>query len=138
VNITEMYDACKELQTALEGKGMTLASVELKINWTDFSPVIIDISFYCGDKRHAELFKLEHPTEEALARGLDEAFQWVNSFRSLEEQKRRDYLKEVGRLVDLGRELGMDEIAGETGNIIEMLEATMRALSENILENHSS
>lgn len=136
----------RELQTALdkvEGIGGRTVSLYL---WGDgITAIRLEVEYRetpeYGSERHEFAKRLTH---DELADGWDnvpadpdkwldaaftEAFAWIEQIPSQAEREHNAFVRQVGRLIDSGREIGIDVA------FLNPLTDMMKRLSENILED---
>ena len=90
-----------------------------------------------GSERHDFVAKLTHDelvygtvdTDTWLSDTFAEAAEWIRSIPTKAERDHNDFIRSVGRLIDKGREVGIDV------NFLNPLTDMMMRLSENILED---
>lgn len=109
------------------GDGIT--AMRLELNYRDEPEY--------GSERHEYVARLTHDDLEAgnfdpdmwLSAKFEEALEWITQIPSKAERDHNDFVRSVGRLIDKGREVGIDV------NFLNPLTDMMMRLSENILED---
>lgn len=120
------------MEHAITNLGFIHADSDLSLHWSDGNPLRLTLSyaapsgepFHWSENRQTE-------TDEELTSLLSEAWDHIRGLKSPEQSEREAFLKEFGRTIDKARGLGFGV------EFLNPLEATMRKLSENILEDHS-
>ena len=100
-----------------------------------------DCEFQVSNERFWVALRAQHPSGEydnnfseyISGDTPEDVFQQaeVQPIPDIEERLKQDFVKSLGKLIDKGREIGIDV------DFINPLEASMRKLSENILEHTS-
>ena len=138
---SDIFSACKLLEQAIEEKGYTHPECDFRINWfgEDFR---LKIEYRAPGAYTSETQYFNCNEGEEIEPLFDQANEHVQNLVDPEEAKRADFMKQLGRVIDRGRQLGIDEYTDNhqdvSGNVLEQLESIMKTLSENILTDQSS
>ena len=143
MDITNLYEAVRQLQHKLDaaevfrqqtsvymwGDGITAIRFEM-----EYSNVPEYGNGYETFKRsltHDEVTELMHTDEltDHLKEWITEAHAWVDAIPSEEERAHQDFTKSLGRLIDQGREIGIEV------DFLNPLTSMMEKLATNALED---
>lgn len=124
--IDYLVEQAQAMENTLREKGMTSPDVEITLNYTDSRPFRVGARWSLNHIfQHIEQpYEILSP-EETLAH----AWSQIRQLKTAEEERKRQFLKSFGNLLDEARELDLDV------EFINPLEESMRKLSENILED---
>lgn len=121
----QLRNALADLEQAVIDRGFINPEIYACINWSEFAPYRITFDYRVpGGSYHYEHFQ-----GYDLLTCLAEAQRYAAALVNPEEAARKDWIASLGRLLDDGRKLDMP--------FINPLEAAMRQLSENIIEDQS-
>jgi hypothetical protein len=127
MNITEAQARVDALAKRLQEKGVKNARVEIEIR-SHVQPNV----FLWGDGVDGKggslkgFYHVESPDA-----GFKRASEFIDALPSAEEVAQRAFLRQLGELIDKGRDLGIDL------DFINPLSETMRRLSENVITDRS-
>jgi len=123
----QLRNALANLEQAVIARGFVSPDIYASINWSEFAPYRITFNYQVpGGVWHYENFQ-----GDDLLTCLAEAQRYAEGLARPEEAARKDWIASLGRLLDDGRRLDMPV------EFINPLEAAMRQLSENIIEDQS-
>ena len=127
-----------EMEKMVEARGYLEADVHFKIRWINNEDFILYVSFaipntqnsYGGLERVHESFSFNDPSEYPAAR--KKAKRYIADLKDVDVLRMDAFRRQLGRLLDRGRELGVsDEL------FINPLTEMMLKLSENVIEDQS-
>lgn len=130
LTIQYLISELTSMEHALCENGYINADTDLYVHYGDYAVTKIKICYSApsGDTQYKS-FQSDKESNEVYAELLEQAWTFIKGLPSPEEAARRDFLAKLGRLIDQGRELGLET------DFLNPLEASMRKLSENILEH---
>jgi len=120
---TKMHGACEALEKQIAEIGYATPQVAIHINWLS-NPFTVHIEHKSAKGGAAESKFLGADTIEEAIKKADE---YVADLPSVEEARMRDFTHALGRLIDQGREIGVDV------DYINPLTKMMEKLAENCL-----
>jgi hypothetical protein len=127
MNITEAQARVDALAKRLQEKGVKNARAEIEIH-SHVQPNV----FLWGDEIDGKggslkgFYRVESPDA-----GFERAYEFIDALPSAEEIAQRAFMRQLGELIDKGRDLGIDL------DFINPLSETMRRLSENVITDRS-
>jgi hypothetical protein len=119
------------MEHALTELGFQSADSDLSLHWGHSSPLRITLAYYCNGEPQNWDRTARTETDEALTELLAAAWTHIRQLKTPEQLARELFLHEFGRTLDKARDLGFGV------EFLNPLEASMRQLSENILEDKS-
>jgi hypothetical protein len=127
MNALEIMTACVELQDKVAyGKGYYSPAVSTKINWIGYELTLtVEYSTKAGAGCKTEFF--HGPAEADFGPLFARANEFVDGLVSVEETKKNDFIAAVGRLIEQGRDVGIDV------DFLNPLTDMMKSLSTNII-----
>jgi len=127
MNALEIMTACVELQDKIAYvKCYYSPAVSTKINWIGYELTLaIEYSAAAGAGCKTQFF--HGAAEEDFAPLFARAHEFVDGLVSVEETKKNDFIAAVGRLIEQGREVGIDV------DFLNPLTDMMKNLSTNII-----
>lgn len=120
---TRMHGACEALEKQIAEIGYASPQVAIHINWLS-SPFVVHIEHKSAQGVAGQSEFLRGDTIEEAIKKADE---YVADLPSVEEAQKRDFTHALGRLIDQGREIGVDV------DYINPLTKMMEKLAENCL-----
>jgi hypothetical protein len=127
MNIQEIQARLDRMAVAMGEKGIKTPEARLSVESGDDSPRLYlckaDPKYSSG--RITTIF--QYIRDGALAEKLDAADAIIAALPSPEEARRNEFMSALGKVIDLGRENGIDL------EYLNPLSATMKRLSENAL-----
>lgn len=120
-------EECLRIETFLRGKGYYMPKVTVYVNWIGYEMTICvetRTDAYASCKNHFVHGTYESGFEELF----DKAQSYAESMKSIEDAKRDAFIAAVGKLIDQGREIGVEV------DFLNPLTEMMTKLSSNILE----
>lgn len=129
MNTQYLIDQCIQMEHSLTSFGFTAVDAEFTLNWSSYSPVRLKLSYYAGNEYEQETFSLsETPVyDEQVQDLIGRAWNYIRGLPSVEERRKELFLQSLGRLIDEGREIGLEV------DFLNPLEESMRRLSENVI-----
>jgi len=120
---TKMHGTCEALEKQIAEIGYASPQVAIHINWLS-SPFCVRIEHKSAQGVAGQSEFLRGDTIEEAIKKADE---YVAELPSVEEARMRDFTHALGRLIDQGREIGVEV------DYINPLTKMMEKLSENCL-----
>ena len=126
----ELKDKCKFYENAINSKGYVSVRVHLTVNWLyeDSTVVCVQHRTVCYSTEHKEYIRCD------IAEGWDAVFvkveKYIEGLKSVEDKKREEFVAAVGRLIDQGRDIGIEV------DFLNPLTQMMEKLSSNIITHH--
>lgn len=127
MNALEIMTACVELQDKIVyGKGYYSPAVSTKVNWCGYELTLtVEYSAASGSSGKTQFF--HGPADADFGPLFARAHDFVDGLASVEETKKNDFIAAVGRLIEQGRDVGIDV------DFLNPLTDMMKALSTNII-----
>lgn len=123
MNVKQIQSRIDLLPARLTAKGIVKPTVEFRIGANEGMSVV---TYWYGGAGYAD-FKSKHCKGDTPEAALVDAEEWVASLPSIEERRRDDFMAALGKVIDMGRETGIEV------DFINPLTETMKRLSENAL-----
>jgi len=127
VNITELQAQADALFKAMTAKGLPVPNAHISVKAFE-APLV----YMHWDDPNMTYGRTEITRDRDISVAIDEAFELIANLPSLEDRKREQFMTALGRVIDLGRENGIDV------DFINQLTATMKRLSENVITHQRS
>jgi hypothetical protein len=128
MNITEAQARVDALAKRLQEKGVKNAQVDLDIRSGAAMPAL----WLKGDDLPGQSISgLRRIRGDTLPEMFAAADAWIDALPSAEEIAQRAFMRQLGELIDKGRDLGI------ALDFINPLSETMRRLSENVITDRS-
>ena len=125
----QIYDRCTSLEKTILDKGYVKAEVWFAVNYLTATEgkCCVWVEYKSGEyaTREHETFYSDPDNPEGA---FGQCFEHIAKLKSIDEKKRDDFLKALGRVIDQGRDCDIEV------EFLNPLEAAMKKLSENILE----
>lgn len=133
--VAAVENLCLEIVFALQAKGFYRPSVDFRYaSDTDDRGFFIRYHTRHGGTQHLKAFfdRVDESNGPDFTYGgyRRRIFAWIEGLKSVEEQDRDDFRAKLARLIDEGREIGIET------DFVNPLEETMKRLSENAIEHH--
>jgi hypothetical protein len=112
MNATDILREAIRLENLLTSKGFTAAKVEISINFS-VRELTANIAYKAGGSHEYQF--------------IQDAEDYINGLRSVDEIARDAFIASLGRLIDQGREVGVEV------DFLNPLTALMDKLSSNII-----
>jgi len=127
MNVSEIMTACVELQDKIAYvKGYYSPAVSTKVNWLGYELTLtVEYSAVAGASCKTQFF--HGAAEEDFWPLFARAHEFVDGLASVEETKKNDFIAAVGRLIEQGRDVGIDV------DFLNPLTDMMKTLSTNII-----
>jgi len=116
------------MQDRIKEKGYYMPSACIKINWLSFDlTLVIETQTEAGGGYENKYIhtSIENGFESLFVK----ADEYVSKMQSIQEAKRNDFIASIGRLIDKGREIGIEV------EFMNPLTEMMGKLSTNIIEH---
>lgn len=133
---------CDDLFDNLVRKGFTQpnAYVVIEDAHNCFSSRL-HLSYYIGDPstgpRKSEMFEFDEDDmgQIDVEKSIKAAFDWIDGLASPDELRKQSFHEKLGKLIDEGREIGLDAMPEDSHEAIIMakMREAMTELSENVL-----
>lgn len=127
MNITELQANAGALVNAMTAKGLPRPKASISVKAFE-APLV----YMHWDDPNMTYGRTEITRDECIGVAIDEAFELIASLPSPEDRKREQFMTALGRVIDLGRENGIEV------DFINPLTATMKRLSENVITHQRS
>lgn len=138
MNTSDIFQACKLIEQAIEEKGYTMPEVDYRINWFG-DDHRVKIEYRAPGAYTSESMVWKCKDGEKVEHLFEAANAHVQNLTDPDEAQKADFLKQLGRVIDRGRELGIDDFDdGFQNHYIAQLEHVMKQLSKNIITDQSS
>jgi hypothetical protein len=124
MTVEELQAAINDLAKRVEEKGFALPGAYSMIRANGSEGVALQAK---DDKYEHIQSSIYHAKGDTLAEKLADAAAWIEAQPDPDTRHLHDFMSALGRVIDNGRALGIDV------PYLSPLEATMKALSENIL-----
>jgi len=128
-NLYDLNDRLEHLEIALGEKGVKSPEVTAKINWCG-RPFTLKVE-YVDDGRWEDtsfrVYDLSENADYSVEDALVDAETWIAQVPDAETRAHERFVKSVARVIDEGRELGIDV------DFLNPLSEMMKKLSENVL-----
>ena len=126
MNATDIKLKADRIAAVCAAKGYYNPKIVVYINWLGYD-LTINL-FYCADAHSSQVDKFFHGSCDAgIEALLLEAERHIANLPSIEDAKRDAFIAAVGRLIDQGKEIGVEV------DFLNPLTALMDKLSTNIL-----
>jgi hypothetical protein len=124
MNATDILREAIRLENLLTSKGFTATKVEISINFS-VRELTANIAYKAGGSHEYHFIHIE--ALDGFAALLQDAEDYINGLKSVDEIARDAFIASLGRLIDQGREVGVEV------DFLNPLTALMDKLSFNIL-----
>lgn len=123
----ELKDKCKSYEDAINGKGYVSTRVYLTINWLYENSTVVCIQHRTGgfSTEHSEYIRCN--IEDGWDAVFGKVVKYIEGLKSVEDMKREEFITAVGRLIDQGRDVGIEV------DFLNPLTQMMEKLSSNII-----
>lgn len=127
MNTLEIMTACVELQDKIAYvKGYYSPAVSTKVNWLGYE-LTMTVEYRAVADAPCKTQFFHGPAEEDFGPLFDRAHAFVNGLVSVDDAKKNDFIAAVGRLIEQGRDVGIDV------DFLNPLTDMMKTLSTNII-----
>lgn len=124
---------CLRLQQVIADKGYVRPEVSLYVNWLGCDEITAKIGYRTSDAYSSEITKFPgvnvNKGWEALIAKVEAE---IAEIPPIVETKRKEFLNAVGKLIDQGRDIGIDV------DFLNPLTEMMKTLSSNIITDQST
>lgn len=125
MNASDILREAIRLENLLTNKGFTAAKVEISINFS-VRELTANIAYKAGSEYQYHFIHIE--AADGFESLLEDTEAYINGLKSVAEIQKEAFIASVGRLIDQGREIGVEV------EFLNPLTAMMEKLSSNILE----
>lgn len=122
---TDILREITRLEKLLANKGFTAPKIEISVGFST-RELTANISYKAGSEVQYKFIHLE--ADDGFEGLIADTEDYINGLKSVAEIKRDAFVASVGRLIDQGREIGVEV------EFLNPLTAMMDKLSSNILE----
>ena len=123
---TDILREITRLEKLLTNKGFTAPKIEISVGFST-RELTANISYKAGSEVQYKFIHLE--ADDGFEGLIADTGEYINGLKSVAEIQRDAFVASVGRLIDQGREIGVEM------EFLNPLTAMMDKLSSNILEN---
>lgn len=127
MDVTEVQKRIDAMPAKMSAKGLRLPDVKVWMSANGDVSVALKRNIGAGNDYRDE--KSEYLRGTSIAHLLNEAEAWIENLPSAEETKRDTFLAQLGKVIDLGRDLGQD---------VGALAAEMKRLASNAITDQRS
>jgi len=107
MNAAEIHTALKAIEATISEKGYYAPCVSFKVNWLVYD-LTIDLEYRSSSWANTKSEFIHAGIEDGIEGIIAKAVKHVSEIASIEEQKKKDFIAAMGRLIDQGREIGME------------------------------
>lgn len=107
MNATEIKDALEAIEASISDKGYYGASACLKVKWVGYD-LTLALDYRSSSWVNVKTDYIHADIEDGIDGIIAKAVKHVAEITSIEEQKKNDFIAAMGRLIDQGREIGME------------------------------
>ena len=123
MNAAEIHTAMKAIEATISDKGYYAPCASFKVNWVGYD-LTIHLEYKSSSWANVKSEFIHAKIEEGI---IAKAVKHVSEIASIEDQKRNDFITAMGRLIDQGRDIGMEV------EFMNPLTEMMGKLSTNII-----
>lgn len=125
MNASDILHEITRLEKLLTNKGFTAAKIEISVGFST-RELTANISYKAGSEVQYKFIHLE--ALDGFESVIQDTEDYINGLKSVAEIQRDAFVASVGRLIDQGREIGVEV------EFLNPLTTMMDKLSSNILE----
>jgi len=126
MNAAEIKVALKAIEASISDKGYYDPRATLKVNWVGYD-LTIHLEYKSSTWANVKSEFIHTDIEVGIDGIIEKAVRHVAEIASIEDQKRNDFITAMGRLIDQGRDIGMEV------EFMNPLTEMMGKLSTNII-----
>tara|TARA_R110000868_G_scaffold12098_5_gene58624 strand:- start:10034 stop:10435 length:402 start_codon:yes stop_codon:yes gene_type:complete len=126
MNAAEIHTAMKAIEATISDKGYYAPCASFKVNWVGYD-LTIHLEYKSSSWANVKSEFIHAKIEDGIEGIIAEAVKHVSEIASIEDQKRNDFITAMGRLIDQGRDIGMEV------EFMNPLTEMMGKLSTNII-----
>lgn len=123
----ELKIECKFYEKTLLDKGYMDARVYFTVNWLYEDVVVACVSYHTGEYTKKKNEYISSKIKDGWSASLSKVANFIDNLKSVEDTKRDDFIAAVGRLIDQGRDVGIEV------DFLNPLTQMMEKLSSNII-----
>jgi hypothetical protein len=125
MNATDILREINRLENLLTNKGFNSPKVEVSVGFST-RELTANIAYKAGSEYQYHFIHIE--AADGFDSLLEDTEEYINGLKSVAEIQKEAFIASVGRLIDQGREIGVEV------EFLNPLTAMMDKLSSNILE----
>ena len=126
MNAAEIHTALKAIEATISDKGYYAPCVSFKVNWVGYDLTLV-LEYKSSSWANVKTDFFHANIEDGIEGIIAEAVKHVADIVSIEDQKKNDFIAAMGRLIDQGRDIGMEV------EFMNPLTEMMGKLSTNII-----
>ena len=107
MNAEEIYIALKAIEASISNKGYYSPCASLKANWAGYE-LTVHLEYRSSSWVSSKSEFIHADIEDGIDGVIAKAVKRVSEITSIEEQKKNDFIAAMGRLIDQGRDIGME------------------------------
>ena len=107
MNAAEIHTALKAIEATISDKGYYDPRATLKVNWVGYDLTLV-LEYRSSSWANVKTDFIHADIEDGIDGIIAKAVKRVAEIASIEEQKKNDFIAAMGRLIDQGREIGME------------------------------
>jgi len=107
MNAAEIHTALKAIEATISDKGYYDPRATLKVNWVGYDLTLV-LEYKSSSRATVKTDFIHADIEDGIDGIIAKAVKRVAEIASIEEQKKNDFIAAMGRLIDQGREIGME------------------------------
>ena len=126
MNEIEIINTCKALENKLRNRNYIRPEVSANLNWIG-SDINVTLKWRISDIDVKHEFFYGKLDQDSVFSVLAKADKFIEEMGSIEDSQKAEFIKSVGKLIDMGREINIDVA------FINPLTEVMKNLSKNII-----
>lgn len=128
----ELKIECEFYEKTLLDKGYMRVKVYFTVNWLYEDGVVACVSYSTGEYTAQKNEYISSKIEDGWSASLSKVANFIDNLKSVKDTKRDDFIAAVGRLIDQGRDVGIEV------DFLNPLTQMMEKLSSNIITKQPS
>ncbi len=124
MNATDILREITRLENLLTNKGFTAAKIEISVGFST-RELTANIAYKAGGSYEYKFIHIE--ALDGFGSLITDTEEYINGLKSVAEIEKENFMASVGRLIDQGRDIGIDM------DFLNPLTAMMDKLSSNII-----
>lgn len=126
MNAAEIHTTMKAMEAAISDKGYYAPLVCLKVNWVGYD-LTLSLEYRSSSWTNVKTEFIHAEIGDGIDGIIAKGVKFIAEMTSIEDQKKKDFIAAIGRLIDQGREIGVDV------DYMNPLTEMMGKLSTNII-----
>ena len=126
MNATEIHTALKAIEATISDKGYYDPRATLKVNWVGYDLTLV-LEYKSSSWASVKTDFFHADIEDGIEGIIAKAVKHVSDIVSIDDMKKKDFITAMGRLIDQGRDIGMEV------EFMNPLTEMMGKLSTNII-----